>query len=199
MNEALRWTTAATRGTGRTVEAIANNPLVRGLGNAVGLGRLLDAIDRVDVTAVRQSVDELRSRYPGERPGQIAERIVAEKALYAGGLGAAASVTPGFLLGFLAVDLAATLLLQAQMVYQIAAAYGLDLTDVERKGEVVLIFGLAFGGTQAIRLGSGPIGRLPVMGTAVNAGAHAATVYAVGLAACRFYEAKLSEGAAAVA
>jgi uncharacterized protein (DUF697 family) len=42
----------------------------------------------------------------------------------------------------LSVDLVATTSLQNEMVYQIASAYGMDLHDSTRKGEVITIFGL---------------------------------------------------------
>jgi uncharacterized protein (DUF697 family) len=192
MNDTLNWVNEVLRGTGRAVETVAGNPLVRTVGGWVGLGQLVNAIDRVDVAEVDQSVQDLRAQHPSETPAQIASRVVAEKSLYAGGLGAASSVLPGFLAGLLAVDIAANLLLQAQMIYQVAAAYGLDLRAPERKGEVVLVFVLAFGGNQALRLGSGLVGRLPVLGTAVSAGANAASVWILGQVACRFYEAQLS-------
>lgn len=195
MNEAYRWIEQATREAGRAVESVANNSFVRTVGGAVGLSRLLDAIDKVDVEQVVTSVRKLQLLYPDEKPAQIAERIVAEKALYAGGIGLASSVVPGFLAGLLAIDLAANLVLQAQLVYEIAYAYGLNLQNAERKGEVVLIFGLAFGGNRVLRLGLGPLMAVPVVGPVLGAGTNAATLYSLGYAACRFYEARIVDSA----
>lgn len=199
MNEAMNWANSAIRSTGQAVEVVAANPVVRAVGGLIGFNQLVDAINRVDVFAVEQYIQNLSTRYPGETPAQLAGRIIAEKSLYAGGIGAASSVVPGFLAGLLAVDIAANLLLQAQMVYQIAAVYGLDLRAVERKGEAVLVFALGFGGAQALKIGSGVLGRLPVVGTAVSAGANATSVWILGQAACRFYEARLLEPAHPVA
>ncbi len=193
MNEAYRFIEQATREAGRAVESVANNTVVRAIGGAVGLSRLLDAIDKVDVEQVVTSVRKLQLQHPDEKPAQIAERIMAEKALYAGGIGIAGSVVPGFLAGLLAIDLAANLLLQAQLVYEIAYAYGLNLQQTERKGEVVLIFGLFSGGNRVLKMGLGPLMLVPVVGPVLGAGTNAATLYSLGYAACRFYEAQLAE------
>lgn len=195
MNEAYQWVGQATRQAGRTVESVVNNSFVRTVGGAVGLSGLINAVDRVDVTEVERIINTLKAEHPGEPPAQLAQRVITEKALYAGGLGLASSVVPGFLAGLLAIDLAANLLVQAQMVYQIAALYGLDLKDTDRKGEVVMIFGLASGTNQALKLGLRPLVSLPVIGTVLSAGTNAATLYGLGYAACRFYEAKLNASA----
>ncbi|AGY58037.1 EcsC family protein [Gloeobacter kilaueensis] len=192
MNDGLRWIEQAAREAGRTVDAVVANPVVRTVAGVVRLGSVLNAVERVDVDQVQAEVDRFRREHPDEGPAALAGRIIAEKAAYAGGIGLAGSVVPGFLAGLLAIDLAANLLLQAQMVYQIAAVYGLDLRNPDRKGEVVLIFALAFGGNQALRLGLAPLVRLPLVGSLVEAGTSATTLYALGQAACRFYEAKLA-------
>jgi uncharacterized protein (DUF697 family) len=96
----------------------------------------------------------------------------------------------------LALDIVATTALQTEMVYQIAAAYGLDLQDSARKGEVLAIFGLALGGSNAIKAGLGFIRNVPLAGATIAAGTNATMLYSLGYAACRFYEAKLREGTA---
>lgn len=137
----------ATRGAGEAVTSVTDNWLVRRLTRFLNLDWLLGATDSVDLASSEAAVRKLQQEYPNESPSQIAHRIMVEKATYAGGIGLASSVLPGIALALLAVDLAATTRLQAQMVYQIAAAYGLDLKDPARKGEVLGIFGLGLGGS----------------------------------------------------
>lgn len=79
------------------------------------------------------------------------------------------------------------------MVYQIAAAYGLDLHDPARRGEVLAIFGLALGGNQALRAGLGLLRNVPLAGAVIGASTNATMIYALGYGACRFYEAKLQD------
>lgn len=73
------------------------------------------------------------------------------------------------------------------MVYQIAYAYGLNLQEPARKGEVLAIFGLALGSGCAIKAGLGFLRNVPVAGAVIGASTNAATLYALGYAACRFY------------
>jgi len=83
--------------------------------------------------------------------------------------------------------------LQAEMLYQIAAAYGLDFKDPARKDEVLAIFGLVLGGNRAATLGLGLLRTTPIAGALVGASANAAMLYSLGYAACQFYEAKINE------
>lgn len=78
------------------------------------------------------------------------------------------------------------------MVYQIAYAYGLNLQEPARKGEVLAIFGLALVSGCAIKAGLGFLRNVPVAGAVIGASTNTATLYALGYAACRFYEAKIN-------
>jgi hypothetical protein len=115
----------------------------------------------VDVGKAQAAVRKLQQEYPQESPSQIANRIMVDKALSAGGIGLVSGFVPGMALALLAIDLAATTQLQAEMVYEIAAAYGMDLTDPKRKGEVLAIFGLALGGSRAVKAGLGLLRNVP--------------------------------------
>jgi uncharacterized protein (DUF697 family) len=179
-----------TQGTGQAVTFVGNNPLVRRLSGVLKLDWLVGISDRVDLQKATTAVKKLQQQYPDEAPSQIAHRIMVEKALYAGGLGFVSSVVPGAALALLAVDLAATTALQTEMVYQIAAAYGLDLQDPARKGEILAIFGLALGGSKALRAGAGFLRNVPLAGAMIGASTNATMLYTLGYAACRFYEAK---------
>jgi uncharacterized protein (DUF697 family) len=182
----------ATQGTGQAIDFVGNNPIVKRALGALKLDWLVSATDRVDVVKATAAVRELQQEHPDESPSQIAHRIMVQKAIYAGGSGLVSSLVPGQAIALFAVDLAATTALQAEMVYQIAAAYGLDLEDPARKGEVLAIFGLALGGGRAIKAGLAFVRSVPVAGALIGAGANATMLYALGYAACRFYEAKLN-------
>ncbi|WP_228054736.1 EcsC family protein [Gloeocapsopsis crepidinum] len=182
----------ATQTAGEAVSFIGDNWLVRRFSRVLNLQWIVGATDNVDVTKATEEVRKLQQEYPHESPSEIAHRIMVEKATYAGGIGLASSILPGAALALLAVDLAATTRLQAEMVYQIAAAYGLDLKEPARKGEVLAIFGLALGGGRLLRTaGLGLLRNIPFAGAMIGSSSNAAIMYSVGYAACRFYEAKL--------
>lgn len=152
-------------------------------------------VNQVDLVKVEESVKVLKQKYPQETPRQISHRLMLEKAIYAGSSGLLTSLVPGQAAALFVVDLTATSALQAEMVYQIAAAYGLDLRDPVRKGEVLTIFGLALGGNRAIKAGLELLQNAPVAGAVIGASSNAVMLYTVGYAACRFYEAKLDSQA----
>lgn len=182
----------ATQGAGQAVTRVSDNWLVRRVSGILNLDWLLGATDRVDLEKAASTVQKLQQEHPNESPSQIAHRIMVDKSIYAGGLGFVTSLVPGEAIALLAVDLATTTVIQAEMVYQIAAAYGLDLKEPARKGEVLAIFGLTFGGSRAIKAGLGLLRTVPVAGAVIGASANATMLYSLGYAACRFYEAKLN-------
>lgn len=185
------WISPTTSQAGQAIEQVSNNWLVRRLTRFLNLDWLIGAADKVDLAASEAEVRKLKQEHPDESPSQIAHRIMVEKATRAGGIGLATSVLPGVALALLAVDLAATTQLQAEMVYQIAAAYGLDLQDPARKGEVLGIFGLGLGGGRLLKAaGLSLLKNIPLAGAVIGASSNAAMLYSLGYAACRFYEAK---------
>jgi len=186
------WLSPATTKAGEAIEWVGNNWFVRRISRFLNLNWLIGATDSVDLAKAEAAVKKLQQEHPEESPEQIAHRIMVEKATRAGGIGLATSFLPGVALALLAVDLAATTQLQAEMVHQIAAAYGLSLKDPSRKGEVVTIFGLGLGGSRLLRLaGLGVLRNVPLAGAFIGASSNAAMLYSLGYAACRFYEAKL--------
>ncbi|NEQ26328.1 MAG: hypothetical protein F6K28_46300, partial [Microcoleus sp. SIO2G3] len=164
-------------------EFVAGTPILR------------KVVDQVDLVKAEAAVKKLKQKYPNETPRQLAHRFMVEKAVYAGSSGLFTSLIPGAAAALFVVDLTATSALQAEMVYQIAAAYGLDIRDPARKGEVLTVFGLALGGNRLIKVGLELLQNTPVAGAVIGASSNAVMLYTVGYAACRFYEARLNSEA----
>ncbi|MCU0537705.1 MAG: hypothetical protein MUD14_27785 [Hydrococcus sp. Prado102] len=198
---AIAWIGQKTHETGQVVTAVGNNPILKNpivqrFAGVLRLDWLLGLTKQVDLEKAKTEVDKLKRKYPHESPSEIAHRLMVRKAIAASGIGFASSILPGLAAALLALDLAANMALQTEMVYEIAAAYGLDLDDAARKGEVVAIFGLALGGSNALKAGLGFMRNIPLAGAAIGAGTNATMLYSLGYAACRFYEAKLEQGKA---
>ena len=190
----------ATDKTGQLLQAINDNPLLQRATSLVTSDWLLGIISQVNLEKAADEVQRLQKIYPEDIPQQLARRIITQKTLYTGGFGLVSSILPGAAAATFAVDLAATTAMQAEMVYQIAMAYGLDLSEPARKGEVMAIFGLSLGGQKAMQVGGSyaaraglkaTFGNIPVAGAVIGASSNAALNYAIGYAACRFYEAKI--------
>lgn len=201
LKPAIAWIEQKTHETGQVVTAVGNipilkNPIVQKFAGVLRLDWLIGLTQQVDLKKAKTEVEKLQRKYPQEYPSEIAHRLMVRKAIAASGIGFASSILPGLAAALLALDLAANMALQTEMVYEIAAAYGLDLDDAARKGEVVAIFGLALGGSNALKAGLGFTRNIPLAGAAIGAGTNATMLYSLGYAACRFYEAKLQQGKA---
>ena len=182
----------ATEEAGKLLAIVGDNPVLKQVIKVFKADWLLSLVGSVDIASAEAAVKKLQQEYPGESPSAIAHRIMVEKAVYAGGIGLVSSVLPGVAVALLAVDLVATTQLQAEMLYQIAAAYGMDLHSPARRGEVFGIFGLSLGGSEALKAGLGLLRNVPLAGMAIGASTNAVMLYTLGYAACRFYEAKVN-------
>ncbi len=176
---------------GSALGLISQSPILKKLTEKFKIDWLVNAIDAVDVVKAEAKVRELQRQYPHEKPQEIAHHLMVQKALLAAGTGLASSLVPGTALALAGMDLAAMTALSAELVYQIAAAYGMDLCSSDRKAEVVAIFGLSLGSNLAIEAGVTLVSNIPLAGAVINASASAAMIYALGYGACRFYEAHL--------
>lgn len=181
----------ATTGAGQVLTFVAQNPLLKFITKVLGVDRFLGLLTQVDVEKAQAAVKQLQQQYPQEAPREIAHRIMVEKSLQAGGIGLVTNIIPPIALALFAIDLVAIARLQAEMVYQIAVVYGLDLQDSTRQGEVLAIFGLSLGGSGVLKTGSSVVEILPGIGPVVGASTNAIMLYALGYAACRFYEGKV--------
>ena len=189
--ETQKFLEETTASTGQTLKWIASNPILKAADNTIGLDWLMTFLGKVDVVQVQQVVDEMRSQYPTETPNQIAHRLIIQKAWAGGRLGLLTNIIPPIAALFLGVELIATTRLQTEMVYEIAAAYGLELNDPTRRGEVLAIFGLSLG-ADLLKSGLSIVEIIPGIGAVVGASTNAAMLYVLGRTACRFYEGKTS-------
>ncbi|MBN3941153.1 hypothetical protein [Nostoc sp. NMS9] len=180
----------ATQIAGQALAIVGNNPQLQVAIKSLNQDWLNPLIQQVDLVKAEAAVRKLQQEHPNKQPAQIAHHLMLEKAVLAGGTGLASSLTPGQAAAMFVVDWAATSALSVELVYQIAAAYGMDLNDSERRGEAVAIFGLGVGGKTAIKAGLGLLRIVPVAGAVIGASSNAVMIYALGYAACQFYEAK---------
>lgn len=177
----------------------------------LGAAGLMNALENVDINAAIEDVRELQAQYPGESPAQISHRLTVKKAIHAGGVGLATSAVPGVSILLAPLDWKISATLQAELAYQIAAAYGMNLRDPARQTEIAAIFGVAFGGAKAAgilgkkivqgKIASKIAGKvaakeMPLFGAAIGAGTNAMMLFALGHAARRYYESQ-SKGQAA--
>lgn len=180
----------ATKYIGEAIAPIANHSAVQTMSKIPGLNWLLLWMGQVDTDKAAADVARLRAQHPMEGDADIAQRVVDNMAMQAGRVGLLTNIVPSVALALLAVDLVAVTKLQAEMVYRIAAAYGFDVTDPVRRGEVIAIYALSFGTGTPLKAGLSFLEVVPVVGAAIGASSDAILLYALGIAARQFYEAK---------
>ena len=189
LTEAQKLLERTTDATGRTLQAIAENPFLKSIDKIFGLDWLMTLLGEVDIAKKQAMVDKLKAKYPQESVDEIVHRLIMQKAWQAGRLGLITNIIPPIAALLLGVELVATAKLQAEMVYEIAAAHGLDLNEPARRGEVLAIFGLSLGG-DILKTGLSFVEIIPGIGAVVGASSNAALLYVLGRTASRFYEGK---------
>ncbi|MEN9520190.1 MAG: hypothetical protein RLZZ381_2778 [Cyanobacteriota bacterium] len=177
--------------TGETLDWISSNPILQAADKIIGLEWLIPFLGKVDTAKIEQVVAQMRSQYPHETSDQIAQRLIMQKTWSGGRLGLLANIIPPIAALFLGIELIATTKLQTEMVYEIAAAYNLDLDEPARRGEVLAIFGLSLG-ADVLKTGLTVVEIVPGIGAVIGASTNAAILYVLGQTACRFYQAKVS-------
>lgn len=175
---------------GAFVTPIAEHPLIKFSTKVPGLQWFLAALGQVNSEKVEQEVMALCRQYPLESQAQLAQRVIIETAVKAGGIGLMTNFIPPLALTLLAADLAATTALQAEMIYRIAAIYGFSVHEPSRRGEVLALFFLASGSANLIKSGLSVFELIPILGAVIGTTSNAGLLYTVGQGACYFYETK---------
>jgi WD40 repeat protein/uncharacterized protein (DUF697 family) len=156
---------------------------------------LVSWVSTVNLNAAKAAVIRLQERYEDKQPREIAHILIVQKSCQAAGVDLVRGI-PGaraILKGLANVNLPTIAKLSAEMIYQIAAIYGVDLQASERQLEVLAAFGAALLGEQAIEAGIDWLKCGIIPGKVISAGAKGLMIYAIGKAACLFYEAKVNQ------
>ena len=216
-SKAMSWVGSLSEFLGDTVSKSKENWLSRLLTKYLGANWLLDLLEKVDIQKACKRVAKVQRAYPQETPAQISQRLIWNKAKYLGGLGFASGlVPPGLNVPFIVLDVITTVIVQMELVYEIAAAHGLDLEAQERKGELVLVMAVGAGSDRAVTAGlrgfeqkftpvlleqlakvlGGKLAKkfvtrsIPLIGAALGAGANITFLYLLGKTAVQFYSNK---------
>lgn len=156
---------------------------------------LLTWVYAVDLDAAKAAVERLQEKHQGKQPCDIAHILIVQKSFQTAGVDLVRGISDAaaILSGLARVDLPTITRLSVEMIYQIAAIYGLDLQVPERKLEVLTAFSVALLAEQAIKAGIDWLKCGISPGKVISAGAKGLMIYAVGKAACLFYEAKVNQ------
>lgn len=188
--EAHNFVERGTEQLGRAVTPFVENPILNSVTQLPILRWFAAALGQVDVDSVNRDVQQLRQKHPQKTRSELSQQLIQEATLKAAGIGLATNILPPVAAILFAVDIAALSSLQAEMIFRIAAIYDLPLKDDARRGEVLTIYGLSFGGTSLIKTGLSVAELIPGVGAVIGASSDAALLFALGQAVARFYETK---------
>jgi uncharacterized protein (DUF697 family) len=175
---------------GQAVTPFAENPMLKTVTQLPMFRWFAAALGQVDVAKVTQDVQLLRQQHAQKTRAELTQQLIQEATLKAAGIGLVTNILPPVAAVLFAVDIAALASLQAEMIYRIAAIYDLPLNDATRRGEVLAIYGLSFGGTSLIKTGLSVTELIPGVGAVIGASSDAAILFTLGQAVARFYETK---------
>lgn len=132
---------------GNVLDFVSESDLYKYLSEKLGIYWFFDKILSVDTFKVRKQVEKFREKYPEETNDKLAERLTRHKAFYTATIGFTSGLIPGNVPAII-FDFIASTAAQAELIYEIAMVYGLDLDDSTRKGEVLTLIALGAGSTK---------------------------------------------------
>ncbi len=173
------------------------------------MDQLLQLINNADPTAAAENVAALRQRHPNDTADQITARLIRNKCLQTGSVGAVtsgAAIIPGIgqvasMTFGVAADITLTYQYQAELVLEIAAAYDHILTESEKRRVILLISGLGQGsqkalqgvGTTVAQKASEELAKrslakaIPFLGVAISGGINITSTYVIGRRAQAYF------------
>lgn len=133
---------------GGLIERFSNLKLYKNLTDNFGLFWLFERIVSVDIEKVNKQVEKFRKKYPEASIEELCDKLITHKAFYTGTIGFTSGLIPGNIPALL-FDFVSTIGAEAELIYEIALIYGMDLADNTRKGEVLTLIALGAGSTKS--------------------------------------------------
>jgi hypothetical protein len=171
--------------------------------------RINNAISKADEMAAAERVENLRASRPEATPDELVSILIRQKCLQTGAVGAVtsgAAMIPG--LGTLvsltfgvAADIGLTFKMQAELVLEIAAAHGHQLSPTEKRNAVLIVTGISSGANKLLEKAGEQIAKkateqlaeksiakaIPVLGAAASAGSNILSTYIIGQRANAYF------------
>lgn len=157
-------------------------------------------VKQVNLSRVQKFVVALKEKFPTKNLEELSQQIVVQQTLRITGNSAALSLIPGKLVEAMGFDQASLTLAQAEIIYQIADVYGLELKAPSRREEALAIFDRTFRSARQMKMSmnlgvvptlpivGGLLSAIPILGGALNVGSDAFLISLTGDTACYLYK-----------
>lgn len=113
------------QGLGSALAWVRHSPVLQRLTKASRTDQWIKILDRVNLSQVETTVRAMQQQYPDASASALAQRLMLQKALLVAGSGLASGLMPGSALMLLGIEATMVHTLAAELVYEIAGAYGL--------------------------------------------------------------------------
>lgn len=175
---------------GQAILPIADFPLLKPLAHVPGLSWIAAALGQVNLGAIAQEIEQLRQENPNRTEAQLAQSLIQDAMLQAGGIGLATNLLPPVAATLFAVDIAAIATLQVELMYRLAALYHFEIQDPIRRGEVLALYLASAGSSTVLKSGLSVPEVIPVVGAIIGASSDATILWSMGQAANQYYQTK---------
>ncbi|KAB8333466.1 hypothetical protein SD80_016805 [Scytonema tolypothrichoides VB-61278] len=150
-------------------------------------------IEQIDLDAVEKFVTLLLTKFPNATPEQITQRLLRRQLFRVSRTSVVMSVVPSKMAESVGVDYVEIALIQAEIIFQIAVAYGFELQVPECKNEAFAILDRVLRANRLARIGLSATQMIPVAGGFISTGTDTYLVYKIGNTAQQFYKSLTEE------
>ncbi|NMG07108.1 hypothetical protein [Brasilonema sp. UFV-L1] len=150
-------------------------------------------IEQINLDEIETFVAHLWKKFPKANPEQIAQRLLRRQLLRVSRTSAVMSVVPDKMAESVGVDYVEIALIQAEIIFQIAAAYGFELQTPESKDEAFAIIDRVLRANRLARIGLSATQMIPFAGGFIRTGSDTYLVYQIGNTAQQFYKSLIEE------
>ncbi|MBW4592290.1 MAG: hypothetical protein KME46_05015 [Brasilonema angustatum HA4187-MV1] len=150
-------------------------------------------IEQINLDAVEKFVTLLLTKFPNATPEQITQRLLRRQLFRVSRTSVVMSVVPSKMAESVGVDHVEIALIQAEIIFQIAVAYGFELQIPECKNEAFAILDRVLRANRLATIGLSATQIIPVAGGFINTGTDTYLVYQIGNTAQQFYKSLTEE------
>lgn len=150
-------------------------------------------IEQIDLDTVEKLVANLCTKFPNAKPEQIAQRLLRRQLLRVSKTSVVMSVVPPKMAETVGVDYVEIALIQAEIIFQIAVAYGFELQVPECQDEAFAIIDRVLRANRLAIIGLSATQMIPFAGGFINTGTDTYLVYQIGNTAQQFYKSLIEE------
>lgn len=150
-------------------------------------------IKQINLSEMEDAVNAMWDKFPSSKPEEISQRLLRQQILRVSKTSAVFSVVPPKMADSIGVNYVSVALMQAEIIFKIAAVYDFDIWLPQRKPEAFAIIDRVLRASRQAMITLSVSQMIPLAGGVVNVGTDAYLIYRIGDTAKEFYESLTEE------